>query len=68
MYSIRIAAGLPSISAGENRYCMTASRAASSNPCPTGLVTSTLLTLPSASMSTVIVTSAETFSVSAAGG
>src|SRR5262245_39627658 len=61
VYSIRIAAGLPSISAGENRYCITASRAASSNPCPTGLVISTLLTFPAASMSTIIVTSADTF-------
>ena len=68
VYSIRIAAGLPSISAGENRYCSTASRAASSNPCPTGLVTSALLTFPSASMSTIIVTSADTFCASASGG
>ncbi len=68
VYSIRMAAGLPSISAGENRYCKTASRAASSKPCPTGLVTSALLTFPSASMSTIIVTSADTLCASASGG
>src|SRR5262245_42469512 len=68
VYSIRIGEGLLSTSAGENRYFMTASCAASSNPCPAGFVMVTLVTFPSASMSTVIVTSADTRAASASGG
>ena len=68
VYSIRIAAGLPSTSAGVNRYCITASCADSSKPCPTGFVTVTLVTFPSTSMSTSIDTSADTRASSAPAG
>src|SRR6186713_3363376 len=61
-------AGLPSISAGENSICLTASTAASSKPLPAGVVTATDVTSPSASMSMVSVTSPDSPAASASGG
>jgi hypothetical protein len=45
-----IGPGLPSISAGSKTYCSAAATAASSKPSPWGVMTSTAVTMPSASI------------------
>ena len=66
--STEIAAGLPSISAGSNTYCIAAATAASSKPSPTGAITSTEVTEPVASMWIRTLTLACLPAASASGG
>ena len=66
--STAIGAGLPSISAGSNTYCIAAAIAASSNPSPTLSMTSTAVTMPVASILIRTLTLAVFPAARAAGG